>query len=147
MSRNHRLNPLWKKSKDNRHTSKCCGVMSPHRKEHQTHFLFIFLILLRVYCASWRAPSLPGARSIQVKFSEISVQNLMDRFGPTAEKFRKNGSTFWGGPRFPVGPVPSYFWPGEGPENEVRKSMATINFCWMRLIIIVLEPEGRFNGW
>ena len=41
-----------KKSKDNCHTSKCCGVMSPHRKEHQIHFLFIFLIftprLLRV---------------------------------------------------------------------------------------------------
>ena len=34
------------------------------------------------------------ARSIEPKFSEISVQ---------PEKFRKNGSTFWGGPLFPVG--------------------------------------------
>ena len=44
------------------------------------------------------------ARSIQPNFPEISVQNSMDRFGPTG-KFRKNGSTFWGGPLFPVGPV------------------------------------------
>ena len=36
------------------------------------------------------------ARSIQPKLPEISVQ---------PEKFRKNGSTFWGGPIFPVGPV------------------------------------------
>ena len=28
----------------------------------------------------------------------------MDRFGPTG-KVSKNGSTFWGGPLFPVGPV------------------------------------------
>ena len=47
--RNHRLNPLWKKSKDNCHTSKCSGVMSPHRKKHQTHFLFILLSCF--YCA------------------------------------------------------------------------------------------------
>ena len=26
---------------DNCHASKCCGVMSPHRKKHQTHFLLI----------------------------------------------------------------------------------------------------------
>ena len=30
--------------------------------------------------------------------------------------------------------VSSYFWAGEGPEKEVRKSMAT-NFCSMQLII------------
>ena len=39
------------------------------------------------------------ARFIQPKFP---VQNSMDRFGP--EKFRKNWSTFWGGPLFSVGP-------------------------------------------
>ena len=44
------------------------------------------------------------ARSIQPNFPEISVQNSMDRFGPTG-KVSKNGSTFWGGPLFPVGPV------------------------------------------
>ena len=45
--------------------------------------------LLRVYCASWRAPSLPWARSIQRKFPEISVQNLMDRFGLTGKVSKK----------------------------------------------------------
>ena len=66
MSRNHRLNPLWKKMQDNCHASKCCGVMSPHWKKHQTHFLFIFLFFF-FYCAyctllrvEWRASSLPG---------------------------------------------------------------------------------------
>ena len=36
------LIPFGKKMQDNCHASKCCGVMSPHRKKHQTHFLFIF---------------------------------------------------------------------------------------------------------
>ena len=49
--------------------------------------------------------SKPRARSIQPKFQEISVQNSMDRFGPTGKVSKKNGSTFWGGPLFPVGPV------------------------------------------
>ena len=43
-----------------------------------------------------------GARSIQPNFPEISAQNSMDRFGPTGKVY---GSTFWGGPLFPVGPV------------------------------------------
>ena len=41
--------------------------------------------------------SLLWARSIQPKFPEISIQNSMDRFGPTGK--------VWGGPIFPVGPV------------------------------------------
>ena len=36
-------------------------------------------------------------------FPEISVQNSMDRFGPTGKVSRKR--PFWGGPLFPVGPV------------------------------------------
>ena len=36
------LIPFGKKMQDNCHASKCCGVMSPHRKKHQTHFLFVF---------------------------------------------------------------------------------------------------------
>ena len=31
----------------------------------------------------------PGARSIQPKFPEISVQNSMDRFGPTGKVSKK----------------------------------------------------------
>ena len=39
------------KNQDNCHASKCCGVMSPHRKKHQTHFsLFIFLFFTASYC-------------------------------------------------------------------------------------------------
>ena len=38
--------------------------------------------------------------------------------------------------------VPSYFWAGEGPENEVRKSMVT-NFCWMPLIICFIFMVGH----
>ena len=38
--------------------------------------------------------------------------------------------------------VPSYFWAGEGPENEVRKSMVT-NFCWMPLIICFILMVGH----
>ena len=39
------------KNQDNCHASKCCGVMSPHRKKHQTHFsLFIFLFFTARYC-------------------------------------------------------------------------------------------------
>ena len=60
------LIPFGKKMQDNCHASKCCGVMSPHRKKHQTHFLFIFLFFF-FYCAyctllrvEWRASSLPG---------------------------------------------------------------------------------------
>ena len=49
------------KNQDNRHTSKCCGVMSPHRKKHQTHFrLFIFLFFLLRVTVEWRALLLPG---------------------------------------------------------------------------------------
>ena len=45
-----------------------------------------------------------GARSIQPKFSEIrSKTQWIGSVQP--EKFRKNGSTFRGGPLFPVGPV------------------------------------------
>ena len=33
--------------------------------------------------------SIPGARSIQPKFPEISVQNSMDRFGPTGKVSKK----------------------------------------------------------
>ena len=48
------------KNQDNYHASKCCGVMSPHRKKHQTHFrLFIFLFftcLLRVTARRTAAP-------------------------------------------------------------------------------------------
>ena len=41
--------------------------------------------------------TLRRARSIQPKFPEISVQNSMERFGPT-RKVSKNRSTFWGWP-------------------------------------------------
>ena len=44
------------------------------------------------------------ARSIQPKSPEISVQNSMDRFGPTG-KVSKKRVHLWGGPLFPVGPV------------------------------------------
>ena len=45
-----------------------------------------------------------GARSIQTNFPEIpSKTQWIGWVQP--EKFRKNGSTFWGGPLFPVGPV------------------------------------------
>ena len=45
-----------------------------------------------------------GARSIQPKFPEISVQNSMDRFGPTG-KVSKNGCTFWGAHRVGFNPA------------------------------------------
>ena len=46
------------------------------------------------------------ARSIQPKFPKISVQNSMDRFGPTGKVSKKRVHlNFWGGPLFPVGPV------------------------------------------
>ena len=58
------------------------------------------IILLQVEVVLWQAlkprSKKQRARSIQPKFPEISVQ---------PEKFRKNGSTFWGVPLFPVGLV------------------------------------------
>ena len=43
---------------------------------------------LSVDLLCWILP-LPRARSIQPKFPEISVQNLMDRFGPTGKVSKK----------------------------------------------------------
>ena len=46
----------------------------------------------------------PGARSLRPKFPEISVQNSMDRFGPTRKVSKKLVYLLrWN--RFPVGPV------------------------------------------
>ena len=83
MSRNHRLNPLWKKSK----------ITSTHRN--------VAIVVCNV-----------TAFSCHARYSA------------------KNGVHL-------VSIVSSYFWAGKGPENEVRKNMATVwrNFRWMRLII------------
>ena len=58
-----------------------------------------YLRRLGIICATLRR-----ARSIQPKFPEISVQTQwIGSVQP--EKCRKNWSTFWDGPLFPVGPV------------------------------------------
>ena len=45
------------------------------------------------------------------------------------EKFRKNGSTFWGGPLFPVGPVGILVeWIGSVQPEKFRKNGSTFNF-------------------
>ena len=47
--------------------------------------------------------SITGDSVGAIHSTKISGPKLNDRFGP--EKFRKNWSTFWGGPLFPVGLV------------------------------------------
>ena len=50
----------------------------------------------------------------------------MDRFGPTG-KFRKKGSTLWGGPLFPVGPV-GILVEWIAPNNSARASRFFVHF-------------------
>ena len=49
--------------------------------------------------------SIQWARSIQPKFPEISVQNSIDRFGPTGKVSKKTGPPFEVVLFFPVGAV------------------------------------------
>ena len=48
-----------------------------------------------------------GARSVQPKFPEVSVQNSMDRFRPTGKVSKKNG------PIFPIGILVEWIVPKE----------------------------------
>ena len=84
--------------------------LTVHSWKREDFLTDVFKLLKPFYDQEWKAflhtffCNKQRARSIQPKFPEISVQNSMDRFGPTG-KVSKNGSTFWGGPLFPVGPV------------------------------------------
>ena len=74
----------------------------------------------------------PRERSIQPKFPEFRSKTQW--IGSVRlEKFRKNGSTFWGGPLFPVGPV----W-------ILVKSGSCPKFHWQR----IQNPVSRIrNPW
>ena len=76
-----------------------------------------------------------GARSIQPKFPEILVKTQwIGSVQP--EKFRKNWSTFWGGPLLPVGPV----WilvEWIAPMNLIQNIPA----CFLWLKYSVQEPQ------
>ena len=79
--------------------------------EIESNFLFQgtrqpWILATRVAVAGNRIleSSPQGRDPFNQNFRNISVQNSMDRFGPTG-KVSKKGATFLGGPIFPVGPV------------------------------------------
>ena len=86
------------------------------RNSQSSYFCNVFFILIQNFdlqsgdtkntCARKNRMK-QGGQSIQPKFLVISVQNSMDRFGPSGKVLKKTGpwSTFLGGPLFPVTPV------------------------------------------
>ena len=76
----------------------CSGIQNKAFKEHKIHHnsSTTTRYLLRWHSQNIQAtikefcrPFKLGARSIQPKFPEISVQNSMDRFGPTGKVSKK----------------------------------------------------------
>ena len=77
---------------ENRKLDVVSGVISATESESEEserfHFFRLRLRLRRFTFRLWSSEDL-GARSIQPKFPEISVQNSMDRFGPTGKVSKK----------------------------------------------------------
>ena len=91
----------------------------------------------------WHARlSILWARSIQPKFPEISVQNSMDRFGPTGKVSKKRvhllrWTTFAGRTGWNVGWMDRalwFTWPSRGADGSVNMSYwPTVRSRWLKV--------------
>ena len=96
-------------------------------------------------CGSWRTRE-PGARSIQPKFPEISVQNSMDRFGPTGKVSEKQVHLLrWSS--FPGRTGLNFGWMDRAPMTKRERALhVSVMKCSMSVTMTDMHQQLRINN-